>query len=111
MAQPMEPALLAASLAEWATPLERFGSTHHVYGRVHQSDAGVYLLVSSPSIGPDDPVWGVGWARNDYCAVKVWGFDGDAYRNEYDKHESAADAPSLESLGWPHPLSLSLIHI
>ena len=99
-----EPALLAASRAEYLTPLGRFGSSRHVYGRVHQAVSGVYLLVA-PKLGTDDPVFAVGWARNDYWAVRVWGFDGYAYRNECDPLEADADAPSLGSLGWPHPLS------
>jgi hypothetical protein len=68
------------------------------------SCSGVYLLVS-PVLGPNDPVAAVGWARNDYWAVQIWGFDGYGYRNEYDPLEAAADTPSLESLGWPNPLS------
>jgi hypothetical protein len=64
----------------------------------------VYLLVA-PHLGPNDPVTAVGWARNDYWAVQIWGFDGYRYRNECDPLEPAADAPSLGSLGWPHPLS------
>jgi hypothetical protein len=75
-----------------------------MYGRVHQASSGVYLLVS-PRLGPDNPVTAVGWARNDYWAVQIWGFDGYGYRNECDPREPAADAPSLESLGWHHPLS------
>jgi hypothetical protein len=102
--RPEEPGLLAASRAEFLTPLDRFGATRHVYGRVHQAGSGVYLLVAQ-HLGPDDPVTAVGWARNDYWAVRVWGFDGYGYRNECDPLESAADAPSLGSLGWPHPLS------
>jgi len=101
---PEEPALLAASRAEFLTPLDRFGPSRHVYGRVHHAGSGVYLLVS-PRLGPDDPVTAVGWARNDYWAVRVWGFDGYGYRNECDPHESAADPPSLGSVGWPDPLS------
>jgi hypothetical protein len=64
----------------------------------------VYLLVS-PHLGPDNPVYAVGWARNDYWAVRVWGFHGYGSRNDYDPLEAAADMPSLESLGWPNPLS------
>ena len=101
---PEEPALLAASRAEFLTPLDRFGSSRHVYGRVHQAGSGVYLLVSA-HLGPNDPVAAVGWARNDYWAVQIWGFDGYGYRNECDPRETAEDAPSLASLGWPHPLS------
>jgi hypothetical protein len=101
---PKEPALLAASRVEYLTPLDRFGASRHVYGRVHQAGSGVYLLVA-PHRGPNDPVFAVGWARNDYWAVQIWGFDGYGYRNECDPLESAADAPSLASLGWPHPLS------
>jgi len=100
---PEEPALLAASRAEYLTPLERFGPSRHVYGRVHQAGSGVYLLVA-PRLGPGDPVAAVGWARNDYWAVQVRGFDGNGHRNERDPLEPATDAPSLESLGWPHPL-------
>jgi hypothetical protein len=98
-----EPALLAAASAEFLTPLDRFGPSGHVYGRVHRSGSGVYLLVA-PRLGPGHPVAAVGWARNDYWAVQVWGFDGCGYRNERDPLESATDAPSLGSLGWPHPL-------
>lgn len=68
-----EPALLAASQAEFLTPLDRFGSSRHVYGRVHQTSSGVYLLVSS-RLGLNDPVTAVGWARNDFWAVQIWGF-------------------------------------
>jgi hypothetical protein len=99
-----EPALLAASRAEFLTPLDRFGPSRHVYGRVHQASSGVYLLVS-PRLGPNDPVTAVGWARNDYWAVQIWVSAGRGYRNECDPLEPAVDAPSLESLGWPHPLS------
>ena len=63
----------------------------------------MYLLVA-PHLGTNDPVTAVGWARNDYWAVQIWGFDGYGYRNECDPLEPAADAPSLENLGWPHPL-------
>lgn len=76
---PEEPALLAASRAEYLTPLERFGPSRHVYGRVHQAGSDVYLLVA-PRLGPGDPVAAVGWARNDYWAVQVRGFDGYGYR-------------------------------
>jgi len=102
---PEEPALLAASGAEFLTPLNRFGPSRHVYGRVHQAGSGVYLLVAPSHLGPDDPVTAVGWARNDYWAVQSWGFDGYGYRNDCDPLDPAADAPSLASMGWPHPLS------
>ena len=62
-------------------------------------------MLVSPRLGTNDPVTAVGWARNDYWAVQIWGFDGYDYRNECDPLEPAADAPSLGSLGWPHPLS------
>lgn len=101
---PEEPALVAASRAEFLTPLGRFGPSRHVNGRVHQASSGVYLLVA-PHLGPDDPVFAVGWARNDHWAVQIWGFDGYRFRNDCDPLEPAADAPSLGSLGWPHPLS------
>jgi hypothetical protein len=101
---PEESALLAASRAEFLTSLDRFGSSRHVYGRVHQAGSGVYLLVS-PRLGPNTPVSAVGWARNDYWAVQIWGFDGHGYRNECDPFEPTADTPSLANLGWPHPLS------
>ena len=101
---PDEPALLTASRAEYLTPLDRFGPSRHVYGRVHQADSGVYLLVAPPHLGADDPVFAAGWARNDYWAVQVWGFDGNGYRNDCDPLEAAADEPSLASLAWPHPL-------
>jgi hypothetical protein len=94
---------LAAARAEYLTPLDRFGPTRHVYGRVHQAPSGVYLLVA-PRLGPNDPVAAVGWARNDYWAVHIWGFDGRGYHNDCDPLAPAADAPSLSSLGWPHPL-------
>jgi hypothetical protein len=100
---PEEPALLAASRAEYLTPLGQFGLSRHVYGCVHQAGSGVYLLVA-PRKGPGERVHAVGWAHNDYWAVRVWGFDGHAYRNERDPCEPASDAPSLEILGWPHPL-------
>lgn len=95
---------MAASRAEFLTPLGRFGPSQHIYGRVHQASSGVYLLVS-PRLGTNDPVTAVGWARNHYWAVQIWGFDGYGYRNGCDPLEAAADPPSLESLGWPHPLS------
>jgi hypothetical protein len=101
---PEEPAVLAASRVEYLTPLDRFGASRHVYGRVHQAASGVYLLVA-PHRGPNVPVTAVGWARNDYWAVQIWGFDGYGYRNDCDPLESATDSPSLGSLGWPHPLS------
>lgn len=97
-------ALLAASRQEYLSPLDRFGPSEPLYGRVYSSEAGVYLLVAS-HLGANDPVFSVGWARNDYWAVQVWGFDGDGYRNDCDRDAVAADAPSLEPLGWPHPLS------
>jgi hypothetical protein len=97
-------ALLAASGQEYLTPRDRFGPTQHLYGRVYRSEAGVYLLVA-PHLGANDPVFSVGWARNDYWAVQVWGFDGDGYRNDCDRDAVARDAPSLVALGWPHPLS------
>ena len=56
-------------------------------------------------MGPNNPVFAVGWARNDYWAVQIWGFDGYDYRNEFDPLEVATDPPSLASLGWPEPLS------
>jgi hypothetical protein len=99
-----DPALLAASRVDFATPLDEFGSARHVYGRVHQAASGVYLLVA-PRLGPSDPVAAVGWARNDYWAVQIWGFDGSGFHNDCDPVEPASDAPSLASLGWPHPLS------
>ena len=99
-----EPDLLIASRMEFLTPLDRFGHSRHVYGRVHQAVSGVYLLVA-PRLGAGDPVFTAGWARNDYWAVQVWGFNGKGYRNECDPLEAPADAPSLASLGWPHPLS------
>ena len=101
---PEEPALLAASQLEYLTRLDRFGASRRVYGRVHQAASGVYLLVA-PHLGPGDPVFAVGWARNDYWAVQIWGFDGNGYRNDRDPLEPTADGPSLASLGWPHPLS------
>jgi hypothetical protein len=99
-----ESALLTASRAEFLTPLDQFGSARHVYGHVHEAGSGVYLLVA-PRLGPNDPVAAVGWARTDYWAVQIWGFDGRGYHNDCDPLEPAADAPSLSSLGWPHPLS------
>ena len=84
-----------------ARPIRPFSA---VYGRVHQASSGVYLLVS-PRLGPNDPITAVGWARNNYWAVQIWVSAGRGYRNECDPLEPAADAPSLESLGWPHPLS------
>jgi hypothetical protein len=67
---PEGPALLAASRAEYLTPLDQFGPSRHVYGRVHQADSGVYLLVA-PRLVSGDPVFAVGWARNDYWAVQI----------------------------------------
>ena len=84
--------------------LDRFGPSEPLYGRVYRSEAGVYLLVA-PHLGANDPDISVGWACNDYWAVQVWGFDGDGYRNDCDRDAVAAGAPSLEALGWPHPLS------
>jgi hypothetical protein len=104
LGSPEEPHLLAASRAEFLTPLDRFGASRHVYGRVHRAGSGVYLLVA-PHLGPSDPVFAVGWARNDYWAVQVWSFAGHGYRNDCNPLESATAAPSLASLGWPHPLS------
>jgi hypothetical protein len=101
---PEEPAVLAVSRVEYLTPLDRFGASGHVYRRVHQAASGVYLLVA-PHRGPSVRVIAVGWAHNDYWAVQIWGFDGYGYRNDCDPVESATDAPSLGSLGWPHPLS------
>ena len=97
-------ALLAASRQEYLTPRDRFGPTQHLYGRVHRSEAGVYLLVA-PHLDANDPVFSVGWARNDYWAVQVWGFDGNGYRNDCDREAIATDAPSLAALSWPDPLS------
>lgn len=100
---PEEPALSAASRAEYLTPLGQFGPSRHVYGCVHQAGSGVYLLVA-PRRGPGNLVHTVGWARNDYWAVRVWGFDGHRYRNGRAPCEPSSHAPSLEILGWPHPL-------
>lgn len=57
--------------------------------------------------GPRGLISSVGWARNHYWAVQIWGVNGYGYgyRNGCDPLEAAADAPSLDSLGWPHPLS------
>ena len=102
---PDAPDLLTASrTTDFLTPLDRFGPSRHVYGRVHQAVSGVYLLVA-PHLGSGDPVYAAGWARNDYWAVQVWGFNGNGYRNDCDPLEAGADEPSLASLGWPHPLS------
>jgi hypothetical protein len=89
---------------EYLTPRDRFGPNHHLYGCVYRTDSGTYLLVA-PHLGEDDPVFAVGWARNDYWAVRVWGFNGCAYTNDRDPDAAPADPPSLELLGWPDPLS------
>ena len=97
--------LLTAAGAEFLSPLTRFGRSHHVYGSVHRTDYGVYLVVA-PHLGPDDPVVAVGWARNDFWAVQIWGFDGHKFHNDYDPDEQQSHpAPSLAKLGWPDPLS------
>lgn len=98
------PALLDLSRQEYLTPRDRFGPNRHVYGRVHKTAVGVYLLVA-PHLGENDPVFTVGWARNDYWAVQVWGFDGNGYRNDHDPDEPPAEPPSLRTAGWPDPLS------
>jgi hypothetical protein len=98
-----ESALLAASRHEYLTPRDRFGPARQLHGRVYKSEAGVYLLVA-PHLGAHDPVFSVGWARNDYWAVRVWGFDGNGFRNDFDPDAVATDAPLLQTLGWPHPL-------
>ncbi len=95
--------LLAASRWEFLTPRDRFGPTHHVYGRVYGSGRGLYVLVA-PHLGPGDAVFAVGWARNDYWAVRVWGFDGSGFRNDFDADAAGTDEPSLAADSWPHPL-------
>jgi hypothetical protein len=95
--------LRAASRREYLTPRDRFGPTHQVYGRVYGAGRGLYVLVG-PHLGPDDPVFAVGWARNDYWAVRVWGFDGEGFRNDFDADAPGTDEPSLAADGWPHPL-------
>ena len=101
---PEESPLLAASRAEFPTPLDRFGASRHVYGRVHQAGGGVYLLVA-PRLGPSDPSprWAgramtIGQSRSGALTVA-------ATANDCDEVEPASNAPSLASLGWPHPLS------
>ncbi len=98
-----EDPLLAASRREYLSQRDRFAPTHHVYGRVHGHGRGLYVLVA-PHLGPGDPVVAVGWARNDYWAVRVWGFDGEHFRNDFDADAHGADEPSLVADGWPHPL-------
>jgi hypothetical protein len=91
------------SRQEYLTPRDRLGPNQHVYGRVYRTDSGVYLLVA-PHLGENDPVFTVGWARNDYWAVQIWGFNGSAYRNDRDPDAASSDPPSLETMGWPDPL-------
>lgn len=101
---PGELDLLAAARAEFLSPLTLFGRSRHVYGSVYRTEVGVYVIVA-PHLGTDDPVRGVGWARNDFWAVQVWGFDGHRFHNDYDAQEQAGPAPSLHGLGWPEPLT------
>jgi hypothetical protein len=96
--------LVAAARREYLTPRDVFGPARQLYGRVHRSDSGIYLLVA-PHLGEGDPVVAVGWARNDHWAVRIWGFDGHGFTNDYEEDAAEAEPPSLRVLGWPWPLT------
>jgi hypothetical protein len=98
---------VALSRREYLTPRSRFPPSRPVYGRVFETEAGNFLLVGS-HLGPDDPIHTVGWARNAYWAVRIWGFDGYEFRNDCDPDAAASAAPSLAELGWPDPLTYAL---
>lgn len=93
-----------AARREYLTPRHVFGPSELVYTNVSRTSEGWYLL-SAPHLAAGEPVHAVGWARNDYWAVRVWGTAGNDFHNDHDPLAGGTAAPSLEPLGWPHPLT------
>lgn len=94
--------LIAAARREFLTQREEFGPSGLVYADVCRTPAGWYLVLA-PHLTEGEPVRAVGWARNDYWAVRIWGRSGHDFRNDYDPEVGGVPAPSLAPLGWPDP--------
>ena len=100
---PESRALLDAARREYLTPRRDFGPSDLVGRNLARTTAGVYLQLAPHLEG--EPVHSVGWARNDFWAVRLWSRSGHACRNDNDPQASGAPMPALETLGWPQPLT------